>query len=181
VQDIVMRVAQFPAPGSKISGSDFLIAGGGCAANAALAVASLGGRAGFAGPLGEPGDAVSSLIVADLESVGIDCRGVVRVPGATASVSVILIDATAEESIATRRGYDGGGHLGRRRRVPWRVRACAGGDGRSCGGASLPRWLRSSARASAWRCDPRPGGCRGAAGVGGCPLEIRRFFYIIAR
>jgi sugar/nucleoside kinase (ribokinase family) len=105
VQDIVMRVAQFPAPGSKISGSDFLIAGGGCAANAALAVASLGGRAAFAGPLGEPGDAVSSRIVADLESVGIDCRGVVRVPGATVSVSVILIDATGEESIATRRGY----------------------------------------------------------------------------
>jgi len=100
-----MHVVQFPAPGSKVSGSDFLITGGGCAANAALAVARLGGRAAFAGPLGEASDAVSSRVVADLESAGIDCRGVVRVPGATASVSMILIDATGEKSIATRRGH----------------------------------------------------------------------------
>ena len=105
VQDIVMRVEQFPAPGSKVSGSDFLITGGGCAANAALAVARLGGRAAFAGPLGDAADAVSSRIVADLGAAGIDCTGVVRVPGAVASVSMILIDAAGEKTIATRRGH----------------------------------------------------------------------------
>jgi sugar/nucleoside kinase (ribokinase family) len=25
------------------------------------------------------------------------------------------------------------------------------------------------------RCDPRPGGCRGAAGAGGCPLKLESF------
>jgi sugar/nucleoside kinase (ribokinase family) len=49
-----------------VFGSNFLIAGGGCAANAALAVARLGGRAAFAGPRGEASDTVSNRIVADL-------------------------------------------------------------------------------------------------------------------
>ena len=99
-----MRVERLPAPGSKIQGTDLVITSGGCAANAAVAAARLGGRVSFAGPLGDAADATSSRIVADLEAAGIDCRGVVRVPGATASVSLVLIDATGEKSIATRRG-----------------------------------------------------------------------------
>ena len=105
VQDMIMRVERLPAPGSKNTASDLIITGGGCAANAALAVAKLGGRAAFAGPLGDATDATSSRIVADLEAAGIDCRGVVRVPGAIASVSMIMIDADGEKSIATRRGH----------------------------------------------------------------------------
>jgi sulfofructose kinase len=104
VQDIIMRVETFPAPGTKVSASDFIVTGGGCAANAAMAVARLGGRTAFAGPLGGHDDAVSTRIVADLEREGIDCSGVVRNSGATASVSLILLDAQGEKSIATRRG-----------------------------------------------------------------------------
>jgi sulfofructose kinase len=104
VQDIIMRVETFPTPGTKVSASDFIVTGGGCAANAAVAVARLGGRATFAGPLGGKEDAVSARIVADLEKEGIDCSGVVRNAGATASVSLILLDAQGEKSIATRRG-----------------------------------------------------------------------------
>jgi len=99
-----MRVETFPAPGAKVSASDFIVTGGGCAANAAVAVARLGGRAVFAGPLGGEDDAVSTRIVADLGREGIDCAGVVRNVGATASVSLILLDAQGEKSIATRRG-----------------------------------------------------------------------------
>jgi sulfofructose kinase len=110
VQDIVMRVENFPAPGTKTAATDFIVTGGGCAANAALAVARLCGRAAFAGPLGGADDAVSERILADLAAEGIDCTGVVRVDGATASVSLILIDAAGEKSIATRRGH-GLGHV----------------------------------------------------------------------
>jgi len=99
-----MRVDRFPAPGTKVAASDFIVTGGGCAANAAVAVARLGGRAAFGGPLGGEGDAVSARIVADLEMEGIDCGGVVRTAGATASVSLILLDAQGEKTIATRRG-----------------------------------------------------------------------------
>jgi sulfofructose kinase len=104
VQDIVMRVQNFPAPGTKIYASEFIITGGGCAANAAVAIARLGGRAAFAGPLGGTDDQVSNRIVADLAAEGVDCSGAVRVAGGTASVSLILLDAEGEKTIATRRG-----------------------------------------------------------------------------
>jgi sulfofructose kinase len=104
VQDIVMRVASFPAPGAKVPAADFIVTGGGCAANAAVAVARLGGRAAYAGPLGDESDAVSNRILADLAAAGVDCGGVCRLAGGTASVSLILIDAGGEKSVATRRG-----------------------------------------------------------------------------
>jgi sulfofructose kinase len=104
VQDIVMRVERFPAPGAKVSASEFIITGGGCAANAALTVARLSGRAAFAGPLGGDADAVSNRILADLEAEGVDCSGVRRAAAGSASVSLILLDRTGEKTIATRRG-----------------------------------------------------------------------------
>jgi sugar/nucleoside kinase (ribokinase family) len=106
VQDIVMRVQDFPAPGTKVAASEFIITGGGCAANAAVSIARLGGRVAFAGPLGGHGDNVSNRIVTDLESEGIDCSGTMRVDGGTASVSLILLDAVGEKTIATRRGVN---------------------------------------------------------------------------
>ncbi len=99
-----MRVQSFPSPGAKVAASDFIITGGGCAANAALVVARLGGRAAFAGPLGGKNDTVSERILADLIAEGVDCTGVARVDDGTASVSLILIDAEGEKTIATRRG-----------------------------------------------------------------------------
>ena len=101
-----MRVENFPAPGTKVAASDFIITGGGCAANAAVAVARLGGRVAFAGPLGGSNDHVSNRILADLAKEGIDCGGVARIDGGTASVSLILLDATGEKTIATRRGVN---------------------------------------------------------------------------
>ena len=51
VQDIIMRVQNFPAPGTKVAASEFIVTGGGCAANAAVTIARLDGRVAFAGPL----------------------------------------------------------------------------------------------------------------------------------
>ncbi|MGD9768162.1 MAG: PfkB family carbohydrate kinase [Pseudolabrys sp.] len=110
VEDILMRVEHFPAPGTKVSASDYVTVGGGCAANAAVAIARLGGRAAFAGPLGAADDPTSTQIVRNLEQEGIDCSHAVRVNGTTASVSLILIDADGEKTIATRRG-DNLGHV----------------------------------------------------------------------
>ena len=99
-----MRVKAFPAPGTKVDASDFIITGGGCAANAAVTAARLGARVQFSGPLGDAADATSNRIIADLTAEGIDCGGAVRVAGGTASVSLILLDALGEKTIATRRG-----------------------------------------------------------------------------
>jgi len=106
-----MRVENFPAPGTKIMASEFIVTGGGCAANAAVAVVRLGGNAAFAGPLGDANDAVSERIVKDLNAESVDCSGAVRVDGGTASVSLILLDAKGEKTIATRRGVKLGGVL----------------------------------------------------------------------
>jgi sugar/nucleoside kinase (ribokinase family) len=103
VQDIVMRVESFPQPGGKVQASQFLITSGGQSGNAAVAVARLGGDTRYAGALGDIGDKVASEILAALEKEGIDCSGVVRVPGASSSVSTILLDAAGEKMIATRR------------------------------------------------------------------------------
>jgi sugar/nucleoside kinase (ribokinase family) len=113
VEDIVMRVERFPAPGTKVHATDFITTGGGCAANAAVALARLGARASFAGPLGGENDAVSNRILDGLAAEGVDCSGVVRLDGGSASVSLILLDAEGEKSIATRRGVGLGAVLPR--------------------------------------------------------------------
>jgi sugar/nucleoside kinase (ribokinase family) len=103
VQDIVFRVAQFPPPGGKCMTHEFMVVSGGCAVNAAIAVARLGGRARYAGPLGGENDNVSNQLMAEMAREGIDTAGVVRVAGATAPVSGIMVDASGERMIVTHR------------------------------------------------------------------------------
>ena len=54
VLDEVFRVEEFPRKDGKVEAKEFFAVNGGCAANAAVAVARLGGRAVLAGPLGSP-------------------------------------------------------------------------------------------------------------------------------
>ena len=93
VQDIVFRVAQFPPPGGKCMTDELRIVSGGCAVNAAIAVARLGGRVHYSGPLGGESDAVSNQLVAEMTRESVGTAGVVRVPGATAPVAGIMVDA----------------------------------------------------------------------------------------
>jgi sugar/nucleoside kinase (ribokinase family) len=103
VQDIVFRVDQFPRPGGKCMTHEFMTVLGGCAVNAAIAVARLGGRAHYAGPLGDASDNVSNQLMEGMAREGIDTSGVVRVPGATAPVSGIMVDSAGERMIVTHR------------------------------------------------------------------------------
>jgi len=50
----VFRVDEFPQPDGKVQAKGFFVVNGGCAANAAVAIARLGGRAALAGPMGGP-------------------------------------------------------------------------------------------------------------------------------
>ena len=54
VLDEVFRVDEFPQADGKVQANGFFVVNGGCAANAAVAIARLGGRSRFAGPLGGP-------------------------------------------------------------------------------------------------------------------------------
>ena len=98
-----MRVDKFPDAGTKVQASEFLITSGGQSGNAAVAAARLGGAVSFAGPLGDENDEFARRIVESLRREKIDCSNCVRVPGATSSVSLILVDAAGEKMIATRR------------------------------------------------------------------------------
>ena len=103
VQDILFRVEAFPPPGGKVMTDQFMIVSGGCAVNAAIAVARLGGSARYTGPLGDENDAVSSQLVAAMNGEGVGTAGVLRIAGAAAPVSGIMIDAAGERVIATYR------------------------------------------------------------------------------
>ncbi len=103
VQDIVFRVKDFPPPGGKAMTDQFVIVSGGCAVNAAIAVARLGGRAFYAGPLGGESDPISAMLLADLAREGVETSGVVRIAEASAPVSGIMVDGAGERMIATYR------------------------------------------------------------------------------
>jgi sulfofructose kinase len=105
VLDAVFRVAQFPVPEAKTQASEFIIISGGCAANAAVAIARLGGRARFAGPLGGPAgeEAIGDRIMAGLAGEGVDCAWCPRVSGVASSMSAICIDPRGERAIVNYR------------------------------------------------------------------------------
>jgi sulfofructose kinase len=103
VQDILFRVEQFPPPGGKTMTHDYMTVCGGCALNAAVAIARLGGKVGFCGPMGDTDDAASRQVIEAMQAEGIDTSGVVRVKGAALPVSAIMIDATGERIIVTYR------------------------------------------------------------------------------
>jgi len=103
VLDEVFRVSAFPMPDTKVQASEFITIGGGNAANAAVAIARLGGKAYFAAPLGV--DAVGDRLVESLQREGVECVGCVRVPGARTPVSAIFVDARGDRTIANYRDH----------------------------------------------------------------------------
>jgi len=113
VVDEVFRVKEFPIADSKVESSEFITIGGGCAANAAVAIARLGGAVSLAAPLGGPAgeDAIGDRVIEGLRRESVDCGGCVRVPGARTPVSAIFLNARGERTIATYRDarLDGAG------------------------------------------------------------------------
>ena len=102
VEDFLFKVETFPAPGTKMRASDLVATTGGCAANAAVAVARLGGRARFSGPVGT--DDASRRFLDALAKTGVDPSGVLCVEGGSISVSGIFIDRSGEKMVATLHG-----------------------------------------------------------------------------
>jgi sulfofructose kinase len=105
VLDEVFRVGEFPVADTKGDAVEFVSVGGGCAANASVAVARLGGRAQFAGPLGGPPgkEAIGDRILAGLARERVDCAACVRVKGVPSSISAIVVNARGERTIVNHR------------------------------------------------------------------------------
>ena len=100
--DRVFTVEAWPQGSAKVVATRFAEVGGGMAANAAVAVARLGGEAHFWGPVGA--DSVADIMCAQLQAEGVDVRGFHRVAGLQSSTSAILIDARGERLVVGYRG-----------------------------------------------------------------------------
>lgn len=101
VVDYVFFVDSFPTEGTKYRAKDSAIVGGGCAANAAVAIAKLSGEALLSARLGQ--DPVGDMIVNDLERDGVDLSLCDR-SGKRSSFSSVFVDATGERMIMNYRG-----------------------------------------------------------------------------
>ena len=100
--DRVFTIESVPQPPAKLRASSFQESGGGMAANAAVAVAHLGGTARFWGPCGS--DEIAERMHADFVHHGVDATHLHRIAGSTSSHSVILVDARGERLIVNARG-----------------------------------------------------------------------------
>jgi len=96
VVDFVFKVTDFPTQAEKYRAEDAQIVGGGCAANAAVAIQRLGGEAQLAARLGE--DPIGDMILAGLRKERVDLAGVLRGPGRS-SFSSITVDERGERQI----------------------------------------------------------------------------------
>ncbi len=97
VIDFVFLLDEVPRWAHKYRARDAMIVGGGCAANAAVAVARLGCRAVLAARLGD--DEIGDMIRSGLEADGVDCSLVRHLEGKRSSFSSVTIDAEGERTI----------------------------------------------------------------------------------
>ncbi len=105
VLDEVFRVPEFPKPDGKVQADGYFVVNGGCAANAAVAIARLGGRVALAGPMGGPPgrDDNGDRVLAALARDHVDCAACQRVAGLATALSAIFIDARGDRMIVTYR------------------------------------------------------------------------------
>jgi len=99
--DRIYRIDAFPPEPTKVRALEHVEAGGGMAANAAVAVARLGGKAELWSRTGD--DAAGSAIRAGLRAEGVDVRYLQAFEGARSSTSAIIVDGQGERLIVGQR------------------------------------------------------------------------------
>lgn len=104
VLDFVFQMENFPRRAEKYRADGAAISGGGNAANAAVAIARLGGDAQLASRLGV--DQIADMIVADLEKEHVGTALVRQYPGRRSSFSSIYIDGQGERQIMNYRDQE---------------------------------------------------------------------------
>ena len=99
--DITMSIGSHPAADEKLFADAMQLSGGGPAANAAVSVSRLGGRAGFCGYLGR--DTFGDLHAAELQAEGVDISYLVR-GDFPSSVSQILAKPDGSRALVNFKG-----------------------------------------------------------------------------
>jgi sulfofructose kinase len=101
LSDNVYRLDRPLGVGLKMPAVAFEARFGGPGATAAVAIASLGGAAAFWGCVGA--DAIGAQAIDELQRHGVDCGGVVTVPGGRTRSAVVLVDGNGERTIVAYR------------------------------------------------------------------------------
>ena len=98
VLDQVWELPVLPVAPGKYIATGLRVVGGGMAANAAVAIAALGGQAAWCGRLGA--DAAGATLLAALRRHGVDTRGVTIAEDARSPTSAVLLDGEGERILA---------------------------------------------------------------------------------
>jgi sugar/nucleoside kinase (ribokinase family) len=101
-RDTVLAVPAHPAPDGRVVADDLVVAGGGPAATAAVALARLGIEVSFAGAVGD--DDAGAFVRDGLAAEGVDVSQLAVVHGARTPQSVILVGRDGSRSIVHRPG-----------------------------------------------------------------------------
>ena len=100
--DRVWLIDRLPSGGGKFPAHDYLELGGGMAANAAVAVARLGGACAYWGRAGD--DSAGKAMLAEMAAYGVDVSQFRLIPHARSSVSGIMVGRDGERMIVNFRG-----------------------------------------------------------------------------
>src|SRR5262245_60021764 len=99
--DRIYRIEAFPPEPTKVRALEHVEAGGGMAANAAVAIARLGGKAELWSRIGD--DGAGGVIRAGLKAEKVDVRYIHGFDGARSSTSAIIVDGKGERLIVGQR------------------------------------------------------------------------------
>lgn len=100
--DFVYRVDTLPQKAEKYAAEAVDIVGGGCAANAAVAIARLGGKSQLLARFGA--DQVSDIVLKDIQSENVDTFPCVITDRARSAMSSVYVDKSGERQIMAFRG-----------------------------------------------------------------------------
>ena len=100
--DLIFSVSEFPDHPTKTPAHRYHRGVGGMSGNAAVALARLGARVDFCGPVGD--DDAADVFEQVLRAEGVGLGGLRRVPGASSSVSSIIVDRHGERMIFNAKG-----------------------------------------------------------------------------
>ncbi len=100
--DLIFSVSEFPDHPTKTPARRYHRGVGGMSGNAAVALARLGAQVDFCGPVGQ--DEVADVFEQVLRAEGVGLAGMRRVPGASSSVSSIIVDRHGERMIFNAKG-----------------------------------------------------------------------------
>lgn len=100
--DHCFDIEAFPSAPTKTPAQQYRVISGGMASNASIALARLGGDVHLHGAIGD--DDAGRFLMRCLVSSGVGCAGLQQVPGASSSISAVIIDAHGERQIFNSRG-----------------------------------------------------------------------------